>query len=291
MPLKYKILIWIGVIFGVLSFVRPQLQSALAAITNSSRVIPYQGRLTDSGGNNVADSTYAMTFKIYTVSSGGSSSFTEVHSSVTVSSGLFSVLLGSLSASGVNLDFANPPYYLGITIGNNSEMSPRIQLGFVPLAHNAQYLDGNPASAFGVPSGIIAYSATTCPTGWSEYTTARGMYIVGNPSGGTLATAVGTALTNLENRAVGQHLHSVNPPSTSTDTTGSHQHGRNTDNDAGGNLGIGWTGGDAGYGYTYTDAAGSHSHTVDIAAFDSTNAGSVAGTNAPYIQLTACKKD
>ena len=41
-----------------------------AAITNSSRVISYQGRLTDSGGNNVADGTYAMTFKIYTVSTG-----------------------------------------------------------------------------------------------------------------------------------------------------------------------------------------------------------------------------
>lgn len=30
-----------------------------AAITNSSRVIPYQGRLTDSGGNNVVDGSYA----------------------------------------------------------------------------------------------------------------------------------------------------------------------------------------------------------------------------------------
>ena len=132
-----------------------------AAITNSSRVIPYQGRLTDSAGANVADGSYAITFKIYTVSTGGSSSFTETHSSVSISSGLFSVLLGSLSASGVNLDFANPPYYLGITIAANVEMSPRIQLGFAPLAHNSQYLDGTPLSSFQLNTGVLTGAAGT----------------------------------------------------------------------------------------------------------------------------------
>src|SRR3989344_4658794 len=136
---------------------------AKAAITNSSRVISYQGRLTDSGGNNVADGTYSMTFKIYTVSSGGSSSFTETHSSVSLASGLFSVLLGSLSANGVNLDFANPPYYLGITIASNSEMSPRIQLGFAPLSHNSQYLDGTPLSSFVLNTVAIAGAVETNP--------------------------------------------------------------------------------------------------------------------------------
>ncbi len=39
----------------------------------------------------------------------------------------------------------------------------------------------------------------------------------------------------------------------------------------------------SGYG---TNGAGSHSHTITV-----NNAGSVAGTNAPYVQLRACKKD
>ena len=270
MPAKYKILIWVGVIFGLLSFVRPQLQSALAAITVSSRVIPYQGRLTDSSGNNVADGTYAMTFKIYTVSTGGSASFTETFSagnSVTVTSGLFSVLLGSLSANGVNLDFANPPYYLGITIASNSEMSPRIQLGFVPLAHNAQYIDRTPISSLvhtssssKVPSGLIGYFATTCPTGWTEYTAARGRVVVGTPLSGTNAGTVGTAYTNLEDRT---HTHI--PSSTS------HSH-TTVEYD--------------GYNGVPGENRGSSSATTG-----GTSATNATSATPPYIQLTACKKD
>src|SRR3989338_829675 len=140
----------------------------------------------------------------------------------------------------------------------------------------------------GVPSGAVMFFVTSaCPSGWTELTTARGRYVVGLPTAGTMNATAGTVLSDQENRVVGQHLHSVDPPSTSTDTTGSHQHGRNTDNDVGGNLWSGWTGGDAGLGHTYTDAAGSHSHSVDIAAFNSVNSGSIAGTNAPYIQLLA----
>ena len=173
-------------------------------------------------------------------------------------------------------------------------MAPRIQLGFVPLAHNAQYLDGNPASSL-VPSGTIAFFATTCPTAWSEYTAARGMYIVGNPASGTLATAVGTALTNLENRPVGQHLHSVDPGSTGVGISDpGHGHNIQDYNTCGGggnavNNFTSWTCGSA-WPAAMTNTTGI-SASVDIATFNSANSGSVAGTNAPYIQLTACKKD
>ncbi len=257
-----KVLPWLAIIIALVALVQSPLKSALAAITNSSRVIPYQGRLTDSSGNNVADSTYAMTFKIYTVSTGGSSSFTEAHSSVSISSGLFSVLLGSLSASGVNLDFANPPYYLGITIASNSEMSPRIQLGFVPLAHNAQYLDGTPLSSLQnqTPSGLIAYFATTCPTGWTEYTAARGRVVVGVPSAGTVAGTVGTAFTNLEDR------------------THSHSYSGNTSSVGGSQAAVA-------YDQSVYPTMG-HSHSY------SGTSGTAATSNiVPYIQLTACKKD
>ena len=259
MPQKYKILIWTAVILGIIA-VRPQLSSVFAAITTSSRVISYQGRLTDSSGNNVADGTYSMTFKIYTVSTGGSSSFTEVNSSVTVSSGLFSVLLGSLSANGVNLDFANPPYYLGITIGANAEMTPRIQLGFVPLAHNAQYLDGNPASAFVETSGQIAFFATTCPTGWSEYTSLRGRVPIGTPLSGTNAGTVGTAFTNLEDR-------------THTHTGPSHAH----------NIANNLSNGGQGNGVNYAGSQSSSS--------DGTGLTGATSATMPYIQLTACQKN
>jgi hypothetical protein len=58
-----------------------------------------------------------------------------------------------------------------------------------------------------VPSGAILYfNAASCPTGWTEFTDGRGLYVVGRVSGGTLDTAVGTALSNQENRT---HTHSV----------------------------------------------------------------------------------
>jgi len=61
-------------------------------------------------------------------------------------------------------------------------------------------------------SGMIAPFAAACPTGWTEYTAAQGRYVVGVPDGGTVAGTAGTALTDLENRAVGQHNHAITDP-------------------------------------------------------------------------------
>lgn len=116
---------------------------------------------------------------------------------------------------------------------------------------------GMPASS-GVTSGTIAFFTGACPSGWTEYTTARGRYIVGTPSGGTAQGTAGTALTNTENRAVGSHQHG---PSSASNRVGSNCMNYwvwNANND------------------------GSKSTAV---------AGTVAGTNAPYVQLTVCKKD
>ncbi len=57
------------------------------------------------------------------------------------------------------------------------------------------------------PSGaVMFFNLSSCPSGWSELTAARGRYPVGLPSGGTLAGTQGTALSNLENRV--PHTHS-----------------------------------------------------------------------------------
>lgn len=59
----------------------------------------------------------------------------------------------------------------------------------------------------GVPSGMVMFSTSgSCPSGWTEYTSARGRVIVGLPSGGTNGGTVGTAYTNVENRT---HTHTV----------------------------------------------------------------------------------
>lgn len=126
-----------------------------------------------------------------------------------------------------------------------------------------------------VPAGAVMFFATsTCPSGWSEFTVARGRYVVGLPLGGTLATTTGTALSNLENRPVGQHSHGVNDPG--------HTHGGVTDY-----YGSGSDAGNGGDSYMAYGAANKGRGYTGITV----NAtGTVAGTNAPYIQYLICQK-
>jgi len=167
------------------------------------------------------------------------------------------------------------------------------------------------ATPSGVPSGVIAYMAGSCPSGWTEYTAARGRYVVGVPSGGTVAGTQGTALTNQENRAVGQHTHTFSGSALGTHnhTQSAHDHAFNVVQQQANNstmsgdslaaidqfgAGNARTGGAsvAMHSSTIGDTTGTN---VAIAAGTpagtNANAGSVANTNAPYIQLTVCQKD
>lgn len=146
--------------------------------------------------------------------------------------------------------------------------------------------DGNEVLA-----NMIAPFAAACPTGWTEYTSARGRYVVGTPLSGTIAGTDGTALTNLEDRPTGQHLHSVDPPSTSVSISDpGHTHSVNAYSPADGGGGSGTAMAQGGNPASAASNTTGISATVNIAAFNSANAGSVTGTNAPYIQLTYCQK-
>jgi hypothetical protein len=108
---------------------------AVLAQSGAPDIIPFQGYLTDDGGDPVTDGTYAITFKLYTVSGGGSAIWTEAHTGgneVQVTDGVFDVLLGSIqSLSGITFE---QQLYLGITVESDSEISPRTQLGSAPYA-------------------------------------------------------------------------------------------------------------------------------------------------------------
>nr|MDA8243949.1 hypothetical protein [Elusimicrobiota bacterium] len=106
------------------------LLPAMAAAAPS--YINYQGRLVDANGNPLSGS-YSITFNIYGVSSGGSAVWTEVQPAVTVDNGIFSAKLGSVTALPPSV-FASDTRYLGVTIGSDAEMSPRVQLLSVPYA-------------------------------------------------------------------------------------------------------------------------------------------------------------
>jgi hypothetical protein len=141
------------------------------------------------------------------------------------------------------------------------------------------------ASSSSVPSGaVVFFKKHACPPGWSAYGAARGRYLVGVQSGGDLAAKVGTSLSNVENRPTGQLTIS---PSASTVSPSA----------ATGTWGFDATPASGVvrrplFGFRPVDSVGSpdvsvvNPFTVHI---NPITVGSVPGTNAPYVQLLACK--
>jgi hypothetical protein len=122
------------------------------------------------------------------------------------------------------------------------------------------------------------FDLATCPAGWSSYDAGRGRYLVGLTNNGTSGAAVGTALTNTENRPTGQHTHAVIDPG--------HLHVVDYDTEQLANMGN-TIGGTRISGGTNTGHANSQ---LAFTGISIANAGTVAGTNAPYVQLLTCRK-
>jgi hypothetical protein len=180
-----------------------------------------------------------------------------------------------------------------------------------PSSHTAKALANNAAGTLtwsgdvdtGVPAGLIGfYASGSCPSGWTRYSAADGRYIVVNTV--NIGSTVGTALSSLENRPAGQHDH---PSSTLTadisDST--HTHTLNDPNHSHSSIigepdGSTATGSGGAWDYSYSTNSATTGVTInnaDAGISASANlsitgvSGGVAGTNAPYIQLTVCKKN
>lgn len=119
------------------------------------KLMNYQGMLTQSDGTTpVSNGNYNLTFKIYGSAGGTDSLWRENHPSVQVTNGLFNVILGSVTT--LNLSF-NTSYWLGIRVGSDAELSPRIQLTSVGYAYRAKVAD----------TATVAVSAPT-GGGWTD---------------------------------------------------------------------------------------------------------------------------
>jgi len=110
--------------------------------------INFQGKLTNTDGTNVTNGTYSIVFSIYTVSSGGSNVWTETQPSVSVTDGIFQVSLGSVTALPGSVDFNSNSLFLGVKVGADLEMTPRIQFTASPYAFNANQVGGLTSSQF-----------------------------------------------------------------------------------------------------------------------------------------------
>ena len=139
----------VSILFGAYTFASAQANAQLN----------YQGKLTDATNLAVPDGTYNMAFRLYTTSVSATTTniWEEVRTGgnrVTVTKGLFSVMLGSVTAFPASFNW-NQSLYLGVEIGSSTvtavwdgEMSPRKILGTVPAAFTAQRLDGLASTSF-----------------------------------------------------------------------------------------------------------------------------------------------
>jgi hypothetical protein len=112
------------------------------------RTISYQGMLLGSNKLPVPDGSYTLTFKLYDETS--TVVWTEVQNEVPVVSGMFGVLLGTVTPLSIAFDKS---YLLGIQVGSDPEMVPRIPLASVPYAIRAE--DANK---------LLGYSVSATPT-------------------------------------------------------------------------------------------------------------------------------
>jgi hypothetical protein len=107
------------------------LAAALPALAAVPSTLNYQGQLTSAAGAPVSG-TVSITFKLYDVASGGTARWTETQT-VTVSNGQYNVTLGR-PATPLDPALFTVQLYLGITVGTDAEMSPRIALSSAPYA-------------------------------------------------------------------------------------------------------------------------------------------------------------
>jgi hypothetical protein len=110
------------------AFVSPP---SLDAIT-IPQMLSYQGKLTDTFGLPVTDTTYSVDFRLYTQPTGGSPFWNE-NQNMRTRGGLFSTLLGSVTPIGTVPDAGT--LYLGMAVAGGAELTPRLRIASAAYAY------------------------------------------------------------------------------------------------------------------------------------------------------------
>jgi hypothetical protein len=118
------------------------------------QTISYQGILTDASGTAVPDGNYELTFKLYDAATGGMELWSE-EQSVAVNNGIFNVILGSITPLTLSFDRL---YWLGVTVGQDSELTPRIELTASAYSLNARSIADSAVTGGKIASGQVVRS-------------------------------------------------------------------------------------------------------------------------------------
>jgi hypothetical protein len=154
-------------------------------------VMNYQGYLTSPGGSPV-NANVTFVIKLYDVATGGTAVFSETQA-VPVTSGLFTVIIGSVTP--LTLPF-NVPYYLGISVGADAEMTPRQALATGAYAirawsaASADTVADSAVTAAKIANGQVVKGVTVGATTLTDKVTlAQGNNITLTPAGNTVTIA------------------------------------------------------------------------------------------------------
>ena len=162
---------------NIFYFVIIALLFSVAAFAQVPRTISYQGMLTDASGKPVPDGNKNLTVSLYADASGGSPLYSETQS-VTVTKGIYTMIIGSATPIPPTLSFDNA-YFLGVAIEGGTELAPRTALTSAPYALHAALADGASSNAVGIVRSLNNLSGALTLQG----------------SGGTTITSNGHTLT------------------------------------------------------------------------------------------------
>jgi hypothetical protein len=147
---KKNRVVWLGICVLVLLAIFPV--SVLAVPEG----INYQGYLTDARGQPL-NRDVAITFRIWDAEESGTELWSESHAIVRVVVGVFNVVLGS--SVPITAGILDGDSYLGITVGTDSEMVPRMKLTSVAYAIRAGYAES--VAGGSVTSSALSETAVT----------------------------------------------------------------------------------------------------------------------------------
>jgi hypothetical protein len=185
-------------------------------------------RLTTAAGVPVTNPAQAITLKLYTVSAGGAAAYTESQT-VSVSNGLCATTIGG----GNPVSFAALPfsiaYWVGVTVGTDAEMTPRLPLLAVPYAAYARSVADNAIGTAQIANGTLTaadFSGGVLTPGGAAGGDLSGTYpnpMIGNArvTAAKLALDIGSIDKVTENRLQFFDLYWLGEYNTSANSTGS----------------------------------------------------------------------
>ena len=110
---------------------------AAAQNVEAPTLLAFEGRITDSGGNPLTQLQVPVEFRLYNDPGSPSAAYTDIQT-LDIVDGLVSAVIGGKNVPAIQqLVESDPTLFLGVTVGTDSEMLPRLALGSSAFALRA----------------------------------------------------------------------------------------------------------------------------------------------------------